>query len=91
VNLVELACTAGLPLLYTRILTIQDLSPWGHYGHLALDDAADVDDDATVLTIAVAALSRLKLQERAGRVLKLPSAAVMIALAAMLFIRPDWL
>jgi hypothetical protein len=58
VNVVELVCTAGLPLLYTRVLTLRELSPWAYYGYLALYNAAYVADDAAVLTIAVTTLSR---------------------------------
>ncbi|MBX3423768.1 MAG: hypothetical protein KF752_19605 [Pirellulaceae bacterium] len=31
VNLIELLCAAGLPALYTQILTIQDLPAWQNY------------------------------------------------------------
>jgi hypothetical protein len=33
VNLVELACTAGLPAIYTRVLTAHHLPAWGYYGY----------------------------------------------------------
>ena len=36
VNVVELLCTAGLPALYTQILTMQNLSALANYGYLAL-------------------------------------------------------
>jgi threonine/homoserine/homoserine lactone efflux protein len=41
--------------------------------------------------LAVATLSRRKVQERAGRVLKLVSGAAMIGLGLLLILRPDWL
>lgn len=36
VQLVELLCTSGFPALYTRILTLEDLTPPSHYGYLLL-------------------------------------------------------
>ncbi len=36
VNLIELACTLGLPAIYTRILTLQNLPPLTYYLYLAL-------------------------------------------------------
>ncbi len=36
VNSYELLCTAGLPMVYTRILTLSELSIPGHYTYLAL-------------------------------------------------------
>jgi hypothetical protein len=84
VNAVELACTAGLPAVYTRILTAQPLPTWRYYGYLALYNLAYILDDAVVLAIAVVTLGRYKLQERAGRWLKLLGGIVMLGLAAAL-------
>ena len=91
VNLVELACTAGLPAVYTQILTLRRLPRAAYYGYLALYNAAYVLDDAAMLGIAVVTLGRRKLQERAGRWLKLASGVVMLALGLLLLLRPAWL
>ena len=91
VNLIELACTAGLPTVYTRILTLHPLSTAEYYAHLALYNVAYVLDDALMLAIAVATLSRRKLQERSGRSLKLLSGIVLLVLGALLLLEPSWL
>lgn len=91
VNLVELLCTAGLPALYTQILTLQGLSSWEYYGYLGLYNLAYIFDDSLMVTVAVATLSRRKLQERAGRWLKLISGLVMVGLGAILLLQPKWL
>lgn len=91
VNLVELLCTAGLPALFTQILSAHGLSWWEHHAYMLLYVAAYMLDDAAILAIGIITLSRHKLQERAGRVLKLVSGAVMIALGLVLIARPDWL
>lgn len=91
VNVIELACTAGLPALYTQILSVRALPRLGYYGYLILYNSAYVLDDLLVLVIAVATLSRFKLQERGGRWLKLLSGAVMLSLGIVLFARPEWL
>ncbi len=79
------------PALYTQILTLQNLPSWGYYGYLGLYNLAYVLDDGLMVTIAVITLSRRKLQERAGRWLKLTSGLVMAGLGAVLLLRPDWL
>lgn len=89
VNLVELLCTAGLPALFTQILAAHGLLWWEHHGYMALYILAYMFDDVVMLTIAVVTLSRRKVQERAGRALKLVSGGVMIALGALLILRPD--
>lgn len=40
VNTVELPCIAGLPAVYTHILTQRHLPWWGYYGYLALYNVA---------------------------------------------------
>jgi hypothetical protein len=91
VNLVELLCTAGFPALYTQILTLQQMPAWEYYGYLGLYNLAYIFDDSLMVAIAVVTLSRKKLQERAGRWLKLTSGLVMVGLAAVLLLRPNWL
>lgn len=88
VNLVELACTAGLPALYTQILALRQLPTWQYYAYLALYNVAYIADDSAMLVLAVVTLSRRKLQERAGRWLKLLSGTVMLALGLALLFWP---
>lgn len=91
VNLVELLCTAGFPALYTQILTMQQMPSWEYYGYLGLYNLAYIFDDSLMVMIAVVTLSRRKLQERAGRWLKLVSGIVMAGLGGLLLMKPDWL
>jgi len=91
VNVVELLCTAGLPAVYTRVLTLHDLPPWRYYGYVALYNLAYVFDDGLMVGIAVVTLSRRKLDERGGRWLKLVSGLVMLVLGGLLLLRPEWL
>ena len=91
VNLIELLCTAGFPALYTQILTLQQIPSWEYYGYLGLYNLAYIFDDSLMVIIAVTTLSRRKLQERAGRWLKLGSGIVMAGLGGILLVRPDWL
>ena len=91
VNVVELLCTAGFPALYTQILTLQQLPMWKHYSYLGLYNLAYIFDDSLMVTIAVITLSRRKLQERAGRWLRLTSGLVMAGLGTVLLLQPKWL
>jgi glutaredoxin len=91
VNTIELLCTAGFPAVYTQILTMHHLPTWEYYGYLGLYNLAYILDDSLMVTIAVVTLSRRKLQERAGRWLKLASGLVMAGLGAILLLAPEWL
>lgn len=91
VNFVELLCTAGLPAIYTAVLTQHALSPLAHYAYLGLYILAYIADDALMVGAAVLALGSGKLDERGGRRLKLLSGAVMLALGLVMLLRPQWL
>ena len=91
VNVVELLCTAGLPALYTQILSQYGLSPTRYYSYLALYNLAYILDDGVMVAIAVVTLRKHKLQQDEGRWLKLLSGVVVIMLGALLLFAPDWL
>lgn len=91
VNVVELACTAGLPVIYTQILASHPLSTFEYYAYLALYNVAYMADDSVMIVIAVVTLSRAKLQERGGRILKLISGLVISLLGLVMIFIPEWL
>lgn len=91
VNIVELLGTAGLPALYTNILMQQGLSAAGRYGYLLLYILAYMFDDAIMVAVVVATLSRRRLQETQGRWLKLISGLVILLLGLVMIFKPEWL
>ncbi len=91
VNIVELLCTAGLPALYTHILTLNPMPASQYYGYLLLYNLAYIADDTLMVTIAVIAMQRFKLQERQGRWLKLVSGLVVFSLGLALLLAPEML
>lgn len=91
VNVIELLCTAGLPAMYTGVLTLQNLVPWQNYAYLMLYIVAYMFDDALMVTLVVVTLGRHKLQERGGRILKLISGGVILVLGTIMLLRPGWL
>ena len=86
VQIVEFLCTSGFPALFTRILTLQELDTATYYGYLLLYIAAYMLDDLIILGIGVTLLSRHRLQEKEGRVLKLISGLVMVGLGIYLIV-----
>jgi glutaredoxin len=91
VNFVELLCTAGFPAIYTAVLTQHEPTAVARYAYLGLYILGYMADDALMVGLAVTALSRRKLSERAGRVLKLLAGSVMLLLGLVLLLRPGWL
>ena len=91
VNFFELLCTAGLPAIYTAVLTQHGLSPAANYAYLGLYIVGYLADDTLMVATAVVALGSRRLSVRTGRWLKLLSGSVMLALGATMILRPEWL
>jgi thiol-disulfide isomerase/thioredoxin len=90
-NSYELLCTAGLPMVYTRILTLQDLSPWSYYGYLAGYNLVYITPLLIIVLIFAATLGSHRLSEREGRVLKLLSGVMMSVMGLVLIFFPSLL
>jgi len=88
-NFYELLCTAGFPMVYTRLLTLADLSPAGRYGYLAAYNLIYVLPLAAIVAVFAGSLGARKLTEREGRLLKLMSGVMMLELGALLLLAPE--
>lgn len=90
-NFYELLCTAGFPMVYTRLLTLSDLSPGARYAYLAFYNLIYVLPLALIVWVFVRALGARKLSEREGRLLKLLSGIMMLELGILLTVAPGLL
>lgn len=90
-NFYELLCTAGFPMVYTRLLTLADLTHAARYGYLAAYNLIYVLPLALIVAVFARSLGARKLTEREGRLLKLMSGAMMLELGALLLIAPDYI
>ncbi len=88
-NFYELLCTAGFPMVYTRLLTLADLAPAARYGYLAAYNLIYIVPLALIVVIFAHSLGARKLTEREGRLLKLMSGLMMLELGALLVFAPD--
>lgn len=90
-NTYELFCTAGFPMVFTRMLTLQNLSQASYYLYLALYNVIYVIPLGTIVVIISITLGAKKLSEWQGQVLKLVSGMMMLGLGAVLLLRPELL
>lgn len=88
-NFYELLCTAGFPMVYTRLLTLSELPPAGYYLYLALYNLVYVMPLVVIVLAFVRSMGARKLTERDGRLLKLLSGAMMLELGALLLVAPE--
>ena len=88
-NFYELLCTVGFPMVYTRLLTLADLSAVGRYGYLAAYNLVYVLPLALIVILFARTLGARKLTEREGRLLKLMSGVMMLELGTLLLLAPE--
>jgi len=90
-NSYELLCTAGFPMVYTRVLTLAQLETWQYYAWLAVYNVIYVIPLLAIVIVFVKTMGARKLSESEGRILKLVSGFMMLGFGLMLLAAPQWL
>jgi hypothetical protein len=90
-NSYELLCTAGFPMVYTRVLTLAELETWQYYAWLAVYNVIYVIPLLAIVIVFVKTMGARKLSESEGRILKLVSGFMMLGFGLMLLAAPQWL
>lgn len=90
-NLYEFLCTAGFPMVFTRILTMAELSTLSYYLYLVFYNIIYVIPLLVIVIVFSFTFGMKKLQEKQGRILKLLSGNMMLLLGLVLVFAPDWL
>jgi cytochrome c biogenesis protein CcdA len=88
-NFYELLCTAGFPMVYTRVLTMQVTHPATHLLYLALYNLIYILPLLLIVLVFVRTMGARKLSEREGRLLKLLSGLMMLGLGLLLLATPE--
>ncbi|MBU1091376.1 glutaredoxin family protein [Patescibacteria group bacterium] len=91
VNLVELICSAGLPAVYTQILSMSGLSSLQYYGYLLLYIFIFMMDDMVVFAIAMITLKNVHLTKKYSRLSAIVGGILMLAVGLLLIFKPGWL
>jgi glutaredoxin len=88
-NSYELLCTAGFPMVYTRLLTLNELGDFQYYAYLVLYNLIYVVPLIIIVMLFSFTLGTHKLSEQQGRFLKLLSGLMMFGLGMVMVFRPD--
>ncbi|OGM90157.1 hypothetical protein A2108_02010 [Candidatus Wolfebacteria bacterium GWA1_42_9] len=91
VNLIELMCSAGLPAVYTQILSLSQLSVLSYYFYLVLYIVFYMLDDIIVFIIAMTTLQLTGLSGKYARWSRLIGGAILLILGILLIFKPGWL
>jgi len=90
-NSYELLCTAGFPMVYARIMTLNALSTESYYLYLLLYNFIYILPLLTIVILFTIKLGSRKLSEKEGMVLKLLSGVMMLMLGLLLVVSPQLL
>ena len=91
VNLVELACSAGLPLIFTQILAINNLSAFSYGFYMFLYILFFLLDDIVIFVIAMLTLNIKGISSKYGKYSHLIGGIIMVLIAVLMVFKPEWL
>ena len=91
VNLIEFFCSAGIPAIFTRILTLTQLSNLSYYLYLLLYTFVFMLDDLIIFSIAVITLTRIGFTEKYNYWATLIGGLLILILGILLIFKPELL
>jgi len=91
VNLVELICSAGFPVVYLQILSLTPMPFWQYYLYLLLYVLIFMLDDIIVFVLAMLTLKLMGLTTRYQRLSNLIGGVLMLLIGVLLLFKPGWL
>lgn len=91
VNLVELVCSAGLPAVFTQVLSLNNLATWQYYAYILLYIFFFMIDDIIIFAIAMFTLKLTGISTKYGKWSKLIGGLLMIIIGLLLIFKPELL
>ncbi len=91
VNLVEFFCSAGLPAIYAKVLSLSNLSPLSYYLYLLLYTVIFMLDDMIVFAIALVTLKKIGFTDKYTKWSTLIGGLLIILLGLLMIFKPDFL
>ncbi|OGV97392.1 hypothetical protein A2W24_03565 [Microgenomates group bacterium RBG_16_45_19] len=91
VNLVELICSAGLPAVYTQVLSLSNLPRWQYDLYLIFYVLVFMLDDLFIFFTAMLTLKAVGIQSKYAKVSRLVGGILMIMIGVLLLFKPSWL
>ncbi len=91
VNIVELACSAGLPVVYTQLLAINDISGIGAVFYVFIYILFFLLDDLIVFFVAMYTMEVSGISTKYSKYSHLIGGIIMILMGVLLIFKPEWL
>ncbi len=89
VNLIELACSAGLPILFTQILAMNSLTTFQHFLYLLIYIFFFLIDDIVIFIIAMISFELIGISTKYSKYSHLIGGLIMLILGILLIFKPE--
>ena len=91
VNLIELTCSLGFPVIFSEILSINEITGILRIVYLLVYIFFYMIDDLLVFTISMFTLEATGITNKYNKLCTLISSIIMILIGTLLLIKPEWL
>jgi glutaredoxin len=91
VNIIELLCSLGLPVMFTQILAINEVSKVGQILYSLLYVLFFMIDDIIIFIIAMKTLEIKAISNKYGKYSHLIGGLIMIIIGVLMVYKPEWL
>ena len=91
VNIVELACSAGLPVMFIEILSVNNLTSIEEIIYISLYMIFFLVDDLVIFFIAMTTMQLTGFSTKYGKLSKLIGGILLLFIGILLIFKPEWL
>ena len=91
VNLIELACSSGLPLIFTQILAINNLNSLQYLLYILIYVLFFLIDDIVIFAIAMKTLKLTGISTKYNKLSHLIGGILMLLVGILMIFKPEWL
>lgn len=91
VNIIELACSAGLPMVYTQLLAINDIKGLSAFLYVLLYIVFFLLDDMIIFIAAMKTMEVTGMSTKYSKYSHLIGGILMVVIGLLLIFKPEWL
>lgn len=91
VNLIELLCSLGLPVMFTEILSLNHLSSNVYFTYIGLYILFFMLDDIIIFTLSMITLKSKAISTKYNKYSHLIGGIIMLIIGLLIILKPDWL
>ena len=91
VNIVELACSAGLPVMFIEILSMNHLTVFEEIVYIGLYMLFFLIDDLIIFFIAMTTMQLTGFSTKYGKISKVIGGLLLLLIGLLLIFKPEWL